>query len=77
MADIADKADGAIEACTEDAVRRAVGKSAPEFDARFDGVHCVEDECGVTIPLARRAMGKVRCIDCQTRREKLVRMRFA
>jgi RNA polymerase-binding transcription factor DksA len=36
----------------------------------FDGVHCVEDDCGTAIPQARLAMGKVRCVDCQTRKEK-------
>lgn len=75
MADIIDKANDAVEACLADAEARAVGKSRPEFDARFDGVHCVEDECGIEIPAARLAMGKVRCVDCQMRREKMNRMR--
>lgn len=75
MADIADKADAAIEECTADALRRAAGRSGPEHDSRFDGLHCVEDTCGVTIPAARLALGKVRCVDCQVLRERLVKLR--
>ena len=75
MGDIVDRANDAVEVCTEDAVRKATGKSRPEFDSRFDGEHCVEEECGVKIPRARLALGKVRCVECQVRREKLVRIR--
>jgi RNA polymerase-binding transcription factor DksA len=39
--------------------------AAPETHPDFDGIHCVADGCGVVIPEARRALGKVRCIDCQ------------
>ncbi|MFN9030129.1 MAG: TraR/DksA C4-type zinc finger protein [Betaproteobacteria bacterium] len=34
----------------------------------FDGKHCVD--CEIEIPEARLAMGKVRCVDCQSLREK-------
>ena len=40
-------------------------QAAPEKDHRFDGLHCVEEDCGVEIPAARLAHGKVRCVDCQ------------
>lgn len=63
MADIADIADVGIEAATADAVARAVGKSGPQFDSRFNGTDCVE--CEQEIPLQRRLLGKVRCITCQ------------
>lgn len=64
MADPADIAGETLEHCLADAERRARGKSAPEHDARFDGRHCVEEDCGVEIPQARLDLGKVRCVDC-------------
>lgn len=65
MGDIADRAGEVIDTCLADAEARARGKSAPEHDPAYDGVHCVEEDCGVVIPLLRRALGKVRCVDCQ------------
>ena len=41
-----------------------------ESDPRFDGVHCVEDDCGDEIPPGRLALKKIRCITCQAIREK-------
>lgn len=70
MADHADIAADTIDACQADAERRARGKSGPEYDSRFDGLHCVEEDCGVEIPAGRLNAGKVRCIDCQTALEK-------
>ena len=70
MADIIDKAGDAVEACLADAERRARGKSAPESHPDFDGQHCVEESCGVEIPVGRLALGKVRCIDCQQLKEQ-------
>lgn len=75
MADIADRADIGIEAALEEARRRATGRSGPERDPRFDGVHCVEEDCEAVIPAARRALGRVRCVDCQAELEKRARMR--
>jgi hypothetical protein len=43
-----------------------LGRSAPEKDARFDGEHCVEESCEAALPRERIAMGKIRCIICQT-----------
>lgn len=65
MADLIDVATASVEVCQAEAERRARGKSAPEFHPEFDGVHCVEPDCGVEIPPGRLALGKVRCIDCQ------------
>ena len=70
MADPCDIAGETIEACQAEAERRARGKSAPESHPDFDGVHCVEDECGVAIPAGRLNLGKVRCVDCQSLLEK-------
>jgi RNA polymerase-binding transcription factor DksA len=43
---------------------------APQTHPDFDGVHCVESDCGEPIPQARLALGKIRCVDCQSRRER-------
>lgn len=40
-----------------------LGKSAPEKHPDFDGEHCVD--CGIDIPAARLAHGRVRCVSCQ------------
>ena len=47
-------------------VRAAAG--AVEKHPDFDGTHCID--CEIDIPAARLAMGKVRCIDCQTGHER-------
>ena len=70
MADPADIAGETIVACIQDALARARGKSAPEHDARFDGAHCVEEDCGVSLPRERLNMGRVRCVDCQALAER-------
>lgn len=70
MADPADIAAETIETCQADALRRVMGKSGPESHPDYDGTHCVEPECGVTIPPARRKLGKVRCVECQARLER-------
>ena len=66
MSDAADIAANTVEVCLADAQRRALGKSAPESHPDFDGKHCVEGDCGIAIPKARLAMGKVRCVTCQS-----------
>ena len=30
---------------------------------------CVSDDCGIPIPRLRQEMGRIRCVDCQTRKE--------
>jgi len=65
MADPADIAGETVDICLADAERRARGKSGAEFDARFDGTHCVEENCGAPLPRKRLNMGRVRCVDCQ------------
>ena len=59
----------AIEAqFNEDALENARRKTLPETNPDFDGVHCIE--CAEKIPAARLKLGKIRCIECQTAREK-------
>jgi len=74
MADHADIAGETLEVCLADAERRARGKSAPERDPRFDGAHCVEEDCGVELPRERLNAGRVRCFDCQRLREERQRL---
>lgn len=70
-ADVIDQA-GQTEALFRDASLSSMrGKLAPETHPDFDGTHCVEEFCGEEIPAARLAMKKVRCVDCQTAKEKL------
>ena len=71
MADHADVADNFIDLFRSDAEAKARGRSAPEFDAAFDGSHCVE--CEDEIPAPRLALGKVRCVPCQQLRERGVK----
>lgn len=52
----------------EAALAALAGKPEP-VPEEFDGVHCVEPECGEEIPSARLAMGKFRCTPCQSRKE--------
>jgi len=74
LADHADIAGETLEVCLADAERRARGKSAPEQHPDFDGVHCVEPDCGVAIPPERLNAGRARCIDCQILIEKRAKM---
>jgi RNA polymerase-binding transcription factor DksA len=74
VSDAADIAAETVEACTADAERRARGRSGPEQDPRFDGQHCVEEDCGVALPIERLNAKRVRCVDCQTLREKQQRL---
>lgn len=46
------------------ALEKAKAAAAPETHPDFDGESCVA--CGDDIPKARLAMGKVRCVHCQT-----------
>jgi RNA polymerase-binding transcription factor DksA len=43
----------------------------PETDPDFDGKHCIDG--GEVIPAARLALGKIRCVKCQTALEALRR----
>lgn len=72
MADEVDIAQEVNEFHQERSLADARAKVAPESDPRFDGKHCVE--CEEEIPPARLAMGKVRCVVCQSDQEKRDRM---
>ena len=70
MADLADIAAETVETCLADALRRQLGKSDVETHADFDGKNCVE--CEDSLPLIRLKLGRVRCVDCQSRKEKSI-----
>ena len=50
----------------------AAASSAERMPAgtKFDGLHCIEEDCGDEIPAARLAQGKFRCVTCQTLKER-------
>lgn len=68
--DIIDQASELTDFMTEAAVKDHRSRIAPESHPRFDGVHCVEEECGVELPEERLSLGRIRCVDCQERVEK-------
>lgn len=74
MADIIDDAQRYNELHQEVSLRNQQAKMRPETHPAFDGVHCVEEDCGVDIPHARLAMGRIRCVDCQALLEKRARL---
>jgi RNA polymerase-binding transcription factor DksA len=49
-------------------IAAAATKVAPEKHPLFDGESCIK--CGDGIPPARLAMGRIRCVICQTILEK-------
>lgn len=49
-------------------IARAAAAVAPESDPDFDGKHCLD--CPTIIPKARRDLGRIRCVACQTIKEK-------
>lgn len=67
--DDCDRVDALIETAREDAEGKCRRALAPESHPDFDGAHCVEDDCGEPLPPARLAMGRIRCTECQARRE--------
>ncbi|GBG14353.1 paraquat-inducible protein A [Novimethylophilus kurashikiensis] len=63
-ADPIDEATALAATLTEGAIAAARRASAPESHPDFDGENCLE--CGDEIPKDRLALGKIRCVKCQT-----------
>ena len=61
-------ADELTDATRTRAIEAAQRAAAPEKHPDFDGEHCVE--CWHEIPEGRIALGKVRCVRCQTIKER-------
>jgi hypothetical protein len=72
-ADLLDQANQTSEVFLNAEADRARAAAAPERHPAFDGVHCVEEDCAVELPAARLTLGRIRCVDCQGRREVLAR----
>lgn len=49
-------------------IAQAAFKVAPETHPLFDGETCIK--CGDELPAARLALGRIRCVTCQTILEK-------
>lgn len=62
-----DEAAALSASMTDAAIEQARRANAPESHPDFDGESCVE--CGDTIPEGRLALGKVRCVTCQSKIE--------
>jgi RNA polymerase-binding transcription factor DksA len=71
--DVLDQAAYVTEVMTEKAVAYQREFAKPEKHPDFDGKHCVEADCGVAIPKERLKLGKVRCVDCQSRLESIAK----
>lgn len=62
--DEADLAEERLESFLAESLTMNSDQLKPQYHSDFDGKHCVE--CGDKIPPARLAMGRVRCVHCQT-----------
>lgn len=74
-ADPIDQAGETAQLFLDADIAAARGKSGPDSHPNFDGLHCVEEDCGVEIPQARLDHGRVRCVDCASLMEKRRSMR--
>ncbi len=69
VADVIEHASHIEEQIREGEVKAARALSAPEHHPDFDGLHCIEEDCGTEIHPDRLAMHRIRCVDCQARKE--------
>lgn len=51
------------------AARKQLAPEEPPKGVKFDGRHCIEEDCGEELPAVRIAYGRIRCTACQVRRE--------
>lgn len=63
-ADPLDEASALAASLAEGGIAAARRANRPESHPDFDGESCLD--CGDTIPDQRLAMGKIRCVRCQT-----------
>lgn len=71
-ADNLDVASELQDAFNKRGIAAIAARTAPEKHEDFDGKHCLD--CPTEIPAMRLAMGRIRCVLCQTAVEK--RQRF-
>lgn len=67
--DIIDEASALEASLTEAAIAAVRKANGPETHPDFDGESCLD--CGDTIPENRLALGKIRCVHCQSRKEHM------
>lgn len=74
-ADPIDKASELADAFTEHSIQAVQARNKPEQVKNPDGTWPHEEciECGDTLPLARKELGRVKCISCQEIFEKHTR----
>lgn len=70
-ADILDAASALEHQERQNQIKRAMEATKPQTHPDFDGTHCTALDCGVEIPAGRLALGKIRCVDCQARLDRL------
>lgn len=75
--ELIDQANEAAATFLKADLANARARTAPEQHPDFDGTHCVEPNCGVELPTQRLKDGRVRCVDCQQRREYEARQYFS
>ena len=68
LADPLDEATALTATMTAHAVAAARAANSPQYHPDFDGESCIQ--CGDEIPQDRLAMGKIRCVACQSALEK-------
>lgn len=71
FADDLDRASMLQDLMNEEAYQRVKENNKPETHPDFDGESCLE--CGDSLPSARLALGRIRCIICQQRLEKKIK----
>lgn len=72
MYDEGDLASAYERGFIQDALNRHKEKLAPETHPDFDGETCID--CGAEIPALRLSMGRIRCVDCQNKLEKIKKL---
>ena len=71
MADFIDEAQAVNELHQEVSLRNQLAKMQPESHPEFDGWHCID--CEEEIPAKRLGWGRIRCVECQERKEYVER----
>jgi len=69
-ADMLDQASDLQEKINQSGRAQNERALAPQKHPDFDGVHCVEEDCGEDLPPIRIVMGRIRCTPCQVAADK-------
>ena len=63
-------AEDLIEGLVAERRRAAAPQQVPDEHGKYRFTECVEEDCGVDLPIERLRLGRIRCVDCQERLEK-------